>query len=55
MLGFLKPNKAKKLQKEYERLMHKAMEAQRNGDIEGYGKLVAKADEIAKEKDALEN
>lgn len=53
MFNFFKSRKAKKLQKEYERLMKKAMEAQRNGDIEGYGKLVALADEVIKEKDRL--
>jgi len=49
MFGFLKSDPVKKLDKEYGVLLEKAMQAQRNGDIEGYSKLTEQA-EAAREK-----
>jgi hypothetical protein len=54
MFGLFKSNPLKKLQKEYELLMKKAVDAQRNGNIELYAKLSAQADAIAKQMDELE-
>lgn len=54
MFGIFKSNPAKKLQKEYEILMKKAVDAQRNGNIELYAKLSTQADTIAKKLDELE-
>ena len=54
MFGIFKANPAKKLQKEYELLMKKAVDAQRNGNIELYAKLSTQADKIAKKLDELE-
>lgn len=54
MFGLFKKDPAKKLQKEYEELMKKAVEAQRNGKMELFANLSAKADQICKELDKLE-
>ena len=53
MFSMFKKDPKKELQKEYEKLMKEAVERQRNGDIEGYSTLSAKADEIAKKLDQL--
>ena len=53
MFSLFKKDPIKKLQKEYESLMKEAMNAQRNGDIDGYSKLSAKAEECAQELDRL--
>lgn len=53
MLSFLKKDPIKKLQKQYQELMTDAMQHQRKGDIRAYSDLVAKAEELAKEMDAL--
>ena len=54
MFGFLKANPVKKLEKEYARLMSKAVDAQRNGNIELYAKLSTEADKILKEIEKIE-
>jgi hypothetical protein len=54
MFGLFGGNKKKKLEKEYATLLEKAMHLQRNGDIEGYGKLSFEADKILKEIEAIE-
>jgi hypothetical protein len=53
MFGFLKGDPIKKLQKDYERLSMQAMEAQQNGNIELFGELSQKAEEIGKQIDQL--
>ncbi|MDL0431331.1 DUF6435 family protein [Marinobacter sp. TBZ242] len=46
MLGFLKGNPKKKLQKEYEAKLQKALHAQRNGDLRTHGTLMEEAEKI---------
>jgi hypothetical protein len=53
MFGLFKSDPAKKLQKEYEALMEKAVFAQRNGDMAGFAKLSAQAEEIGKKIDEI--
>ena len=52
MFGF--GNQKKKLEKKYAATMEKAVNAQRNGNIELYAKLSSEADKILKEIEALE-
>lgn len=49
MFSFLKGDPTKKLRKEYEALLSKAMQAQRNGDIRLYSELSEQADAIFKQ------
>ena len=53
MFSLFKKDPAKELQKEYEKIMKKAVDAQRNGDIDGYSRLCAEAESIANEIDSL--
>ncbi len=53
MFGFFKKDPVKKLQKEYEALLEKAMQAQRSGDIKEYARLTARSEDIRKEIEAL--
>lgn len=46
MLGFLKGDPKKKLQKEYEAKLQKALHAQRNGDLRTHGTLMEEAENI---------
>lgn len=46
MFGFFKKDPIAKLQKEYERLLEKARDTQRKGDIKGYAASMEKAEEI---------
>ncbi|RMD96004.1 MAG: Lacal_2735 family protein [Bacteroidetes bacterium] len=46
MFGFFKKDPIAKLQKEYERLLEKARDTQRKGDIKGYAALMEKAEEM---------
>lgn len=46
MLGFLKGDPKKKLQKEYEAKLQKALHAQRNGDLRTHGTLMEEAETI---------
>lgn len=54
MFGIFKQDPSKKLQKEYESVMKKAVEAQRNGKMELFANLSAKADQIDKELSKIE-
>lgn len=54
MLGFLKSNPLKKLQKQYETLLVKGVEAQRNGNIELFSKISKEADQVLKEIERIE-
>jgi hypothetical protein len=49
MFGFLKRNPEKKLQAEYERLLEKAMQFQRKGDIKSYSMITADAEKVREE------
>ncbi len=55
MFGLFKKNTTKKLEKKYADLMTKAVEAQRNGNIDLYSKLSFEADEILKEIEEKSN
>ncbi|MBQ0834140.1 DUF6435 family protein [Marinobacter sp.] len=54
MLGFLKGNPKKKLQKAYEEKLTKALHAQRNGDLRSHGTLMEEAEKIYAEIQALD-
>ncbi|MBZ2168818.1 DUF6435 family protein [Marinobacter sp. F4216] len=54
MLGFLKRAPKKKLQKDYEYTLGKAMHAQRNGDLRTHGTLMEEAEKIYEEIRKLE-
>ena len=53
MFGLFKTDPVKKLQKQYEKIMEQAVSAQRNGKIDVYAELTKKAEDIAKEIEAL--
>lgn len=55
MFGLFKSNPTKKLRKQYDALLEKAMYAQRNGDIKTYSMLTAQSEELWKEIERLEN
>ena len=55
MFSLFKKDHKKDLQGKYEKLMEKAIEAQRKGDIATYSELSAKADELAKKIDSLQH
>lgn len=52
-MNLFNKNPEKKLKKEYESLMQRAMEAQRGGDIVGSSELHAKAEEVLKKMESL--
>ena len=54
MLGFLKGEPKKKLQKQYEAKLAKALDAQRNGDLRTHGTLMEEAEKIYAEIQALD-
>lgn len=54
MLGFLKGNPRKKLQKAYEDKLKKAQHAQRNGDLRAHGTLMEEAEKIYAEIKAFD-
>ena len=54
MLGFLKGDPKKKLQKEYEAKLQKALHAQRNGDLRTHGTLMQEAENIYAELQKIE-
>lgn len=53
MFGFFKTNPADKLQKQYLQKLEQARDLQRNGDIKGFAKLTAEAEEMMKQIEAL--
>lgn len=55
MFSFLQANPTKKLYKSYRAILKEAMDAQRNGDIEGYAKLSAEAEKVFAEIQTIEN
>ncbi|SHK30204.1 hypothetical protein SAMN05216369_1425 [Marinobacter antarcticus] len=54
MLGFLKGDPKKKLQKAYEDKLAKALHAQRNGDLRSHGTLMEEAERIYAEIKTLD-
>jgi hypothetical protein len=55
MFGLFKKDPLKELEKEYQKILERAMDAQRNGNIELYSTLSFEAEEIAKKIDALKS
>lgn len=55
MFGLFKKDPAKKLEKQYEKLLEEAMRLQRSGDIRGYAAKIAEAEEVQKQIEALED
>lgn len=53
MFGLFKKDPAKKLEKEYDALLKKGMDLQRGGDIKGYAKVMAEAEEVMKKIESL--
>ncbi|MGH1374261.1 MAG: DUF6435 family protein [Cellvibrionaceae bacterium] len=49
MFGFLKADPEKKLQAEYQKLLEKGMQFQRNGDIKSYSMITAEAEKVREE------
>lgn len=49
MFGLFNSDPKKKLKKRYEKLMEEAMQLQRSGDIKGYAKKMAEAEEVNKQ------
>lgn len=55
MFNLFKKDPLKKLEQQYERLLKEAMQLQRGGDIQGYARKMAEAEEVQKEMEALSN
>jgi hypothetical protein len=53
MFGIFKRDPVKKLEDEYARKLTEAVEAQRNGKIETYSKLIFESEEILKQIEEL--
>ena len=55
MFGLFKKDPIKKLEKEYENLMAKAMEVQRSGDLRHYARLIEESETIQNKIQELKN
>jgi hypothetical protein len=55
MFGLFNNNPTKKMRKQYDALLEKAMHAQRNGDIKTYSLLTAESETLWKEIEKVEN
>lgn len=53
MFGFFKKDPAKEKEKEYAKLMKKARDFQRNGDLKSYSKFVSQAEAIMDELEKM--
>ena len=53
MFGLFKKDPIKKLEKQHSAMLEKARDIQRSGDIKGYAKIMAEAEELAKKIDTL--
>ena len=53
MFGFFKKDPAKEKEKEYAKLMKKARDFQRNGDLKSYSKFVSEAEAIMDELEKM--
>jgi len=54
MFGIFNSNPSKKMRKQYNILLEKAMQAQRNGDMKTYAKLTEESETLWGEIEALE-
>ena len=55
MFGLFKKDPVKKLEKEYQVLMAKAMEIQRSGDLKHYARLIEESEAIQMKIQELKN
>jgi hypothetical protein len=55
MFGLFKKDPVKKLEKEYQVLMAKAMEIQRSGDLKHYARLIEESETIQMKIQELKN
>jgi hypothetical protein len=55
MFGLFKKDPVKKLEKEYQVLMAKAMEIQRSGDLKHYARLIEESESIQMKIQELKN
>lgn len=55
MFNIFKKDPRKKLQKEYEAIMEKAVEVQRSGDLKAYAKMISESEEILDKIKALDS
>ncbi|MBK7109408.1 MAG: DUF6435 family protein [Chitinophagales bacterium] len=53
MFQLFKKDPIKNLQKDYQKILEKACDAQRSGDIKGFALLTEKSEEILKQIDTL--
>lgn len=53
MFGLFKKNPIKKLEQQYEKMLEEARDIQRSGDIKGYAKKMAEAEELWKRIETL--
>ncbi|MEP3480881.1 MAG: DUF6435 family protein [Fuerstiella sp.] len=54
MFGWLKSNPLKKLQKQHADLLGRAVDFQRKGDLQTYSQMMAEAEKLEKQMDAME-
>ena len=54
MFGWLKSDPLKKLQKQHSDLLSKAVDFQRKGDLKTYSEMMAQAEKLEKQMDAVE-
>ncbi|MEM7165151.1 MAG: DUF6435 family protein [Planctomycetota bacterium] len=54
MFGFFKNSSIRRLESAYQKLQREARDLQRKGDIQGCAAVTARAEEIARQLDALE-
>ncbi len=55
MFGLFKKDPTKKLEKEYEKLMERARDVQRSGDLKAYAVLIEESETISTKIDAIKN
>ena len=55
MFNLFKSNPTKKLRRQYDKLLERAIHAQRNGDIKTYSMLTAESETLYKQIEAIEN
>jgi hypothetical protein len=55
MFRLFKSNPSKKLRRQYDKLLERALHAQRNGDIKTYSMLTAESDVLLKQIETIEN
>lgn len=54
MFGWLKSDPLKKLQKQHADILGRAVEFQRKGDLKTYSEMMAEAEKLEKQMDAVE-